>query len=1013
MKALTDQLLMDAGGWKEMKQARQIHQAGKVREASYTDGMLEGIVSHSGKELKVRMKIESRIHMDNFCPCFRAKRDGIICAHALALGLEVMKPTERKVTPTAGGAAGSAAAKKKEAATPISKDWPKLVDAADGDSVPAQFHLIFSPDLASAWQKNSLLLGIEVEADGERKMLSAFKGKSLFLEARDVAVFRYLQQLSPDKVPASLTMPGEDFLRMLGSLAGHPRIMFGKKEAAEVSYMTLRPSLQLAGEKAKVAWAEGTHPLIAIGRVWALQGTRLQPVAPGLPVEMYGVFDQGYRLEAAWLAQHADKLTEWFEMDPALLAGLPQVRSPQIAVQLEGSLNHQDAKLFFLYGDVTVPASRREPVYVDGAISDSRAEADAIDTLEAFGFDQRSEGHWVLKDKKAILRFLAHGYTAIAEDWLVTTGERFDHALEQVEPVQATFDIRSTGENWFDMDLSFSTTSGQAISQAEIQRILQMGQQSQTMANGKIAVIDTDYIESLQETVADVDPRQDTPGTYTIDRAQAGYLLETAEAAGVQVKGASPWVPDFEFEGIDAGLADILRPYQSEGVEWMLGLAGRGMGGILADDMGLGKTLQTLTAIHTIGGSALVVCPSSLVSNWVAEAEKFVPDLKTVALEGPKRDEVYEANIDANIFVTSYALLRRDEDKWRERGEFTIVVLDEAQHIKNPDAKVSKAAHRLQGSYRFALTGTPVENSVRDLWSITQFALPNYLGNKVLFGERFEKPITKGDKSAQVRLSRRLKPVILRRLKTQVAKDLPDKIEQIVYCDLKPKQQAVYEQILRESKQAILDADGNRKRMMALTALLRLRQTCCDLRLLGLQEGVDDADASVKMEALSELVTQAVEGSHRVLIFSQFVEMLQVLVPMLGEAGHKFCYLDGSTKNRGDVVKQFQESDDIPVFLISLKAGGVGLNLTAADTVIHVDPWWNPAVEAQATDRAHRIGQTRVVTAYKLITRNTVEEKILALQNKKREMIESIVDGQIDLGESGLGDDELMDLIGV
>jgi SNF2 family DNA or RNA helicase len=248
--------------------------------------------------------------------------------------------------------------------------------------------------------------------------------------------------------------------------------------------------------------------------------------------------------------------------------------------------------------------------------------------------------------------------------------------------------------------------------------------------------------------------------------------------------------------------------------------------------------------------------------------------------------------------------------------------------------------------------------------------------------------------------------VLLRRLKSEVAKDLPDKIEQVVYCDLKPKQRDVYEALLSESRSAILDADGGRQRMLALTALLRLRQACCDLRLLGM-EGVKDDEASVKAEALGELLDKAIEGGHRVLVFSQFVEMLQILVPDLAAKEVDFCYLDGSTRNRSEVVKRFQEKD-VPVFLISLKAGGVGLNLTAADTVIHVDPWWNPAVEAQATDRAHRIGQANIVTSYKLITRGTVEEKILALQNRKREMTEALLS---EAGDAGLAEGEMLKLL--
>jgi SNF2 family DNA or RNA helicase len=427
------------------------------------------------------------------------------------------------------------------------------------------------------------------------------------------------------------------------------------------------------------------------------------------------------------------------------------------------------------------------------------------------------------------------------------------------------------------------------------------------------------------------------------------------------------------------------------------------MGGVLADDMGLGKTLQTLTFISEKGGEALVVCPSSLVANWAAECAKWVPHLKVALHVGGKRGEIPEAD----IVITSYAILRIDGEKFQNR-EFEIAILDEAQQIKNPEAQISKAAHRLNAKHRFALSGTPVENSLQDFWSIMEFALPGYLGPRKPFLDRFEKPLRRGEDPALARrLARKLKPVVLRRLKKEVAQDLPDRIEQVRYCDLAPKQQMIYRQLLQESRSQVEAAEDGRKRMVALTALLRLRQACCDLRLLpGLK--VEDKDAGVKLDELEELLTEAIAGGHRVLVFSQFVQLLQGVVPILLGNQWDYCYLDGSTKKRGEVVERFQEGN-APVFLISLKAGGVGLNLTAADTVIHLDPWWNPAVEAQATDRAHRIGQKNVVTSYKLITRGTVEEKILALQEEKKKMMEAVLDGSGAL-VPGLEEGELLDL---
>ncbi|MEE3179686.1 MAG: SNF2-related protein, partial [Verrucomicrobiota bacterium] len=374
------------------------------------------------------------------------------------------------------------------------------------------------------------------------------------------------------------------------------------------------------------------------------------------------------------------------------------------------------------------------------------------------------------------------------------------------------------------------------------------------------------------------DPRQGAPGVFRMDARQAAYLresvIELGLLAGEQQSQAGDGGTALELGPLET----VLRPYQREGVAWLGKLSELRMGGILADDMGLGKTLQALAFLAARRGTALVVCPSSLVHNWLAEAGKFVPDLKAVAIEGPKRKEVLAAHPGADLLITSYALLRLDIDLYRER-EFEVVILDEAQHIKNPESQVSRAAFRLPGTHRFALTGTPIENSVKDLWSIMNFVMPGYLGERSQFVDRFEKPLARGDApELQRRLARRLKPVVLRRLKEEVAKDLPEKIEQVRYCELSDSQRQVYNSILEESRGMIYDAEGGRRRMLALTALLRLRQACCDLRLLNLP-GVDEEGGSVKMEELKVLLEEAVAGGHRVLVFSQFVQMLQGVVP--------------------------------------------------------------------------------------------------------------------------------------
>jgi SNF2 family DNA or RNA helicase len=384
-----------------------------------------------------------------------------------------------------------------------------------------------------------------------------------------------------------------------------------------------------------------------------------------------------------------------------------------------------------------------------------------------------------------------------------------------------------------------------------------------------------------------------------------------------------------------------------------------------------------------------------------------------LCIQGANRQTLFQKIQDSDLVITSYPLLRRDIDLYRGI-RFTTAILDEAQHIKNPDTQNAQAAVAIRADNRFVLTGTPMENSVRDLWSIMNYLMPGYLGSRLDFRERYEQPMVR-DNSEEVRnrLAKRLRPFMLRRLKKNVLTELPEKIEHVAYCQLTKQQAEVYGMLLRSAKTEIERVSSEKgqgqARMVMLTALLRLRQACCDLRLLGIPN-VDAETASGKIDLLDELLQEAIDGGHRILIFSQFVSMLKILRERLEAAAVNFCYLDGQTKDRAAVVDRFQQDAGIPVFLISLKAGGVGLNLTAADTIIHFDPWWNPAVEAQATDRAHRIGQKRVVASYKLIAQDTVEEKILNLQRKKREMIDAMVESDEPL-MTGLTPEELQSLL--
>jgi len=473
---------------------------------------------------------------------------------------------------------------------------------------------------------------------------------------------------------------------------------------------------------------------------------------------------------------------------------------------------------------------------------------------------------------------------------------------------------------------------------------------------------------------------------------------------------------DGEFE-IPAELQNVLRDYQKTGFKWLKTLASFGLGGILADDMGLGKTLQVLSFIlsekSTALGPALVIAPTSLIYNWQEEAKKFTPTLRVLVVEGtPQERQAQLTGIveQWDLVVTSYPILRRDIDKFA-KFEFSYCFLDEAQHTKNPQTLNAKSVQQIQAKGYFALTGTPIENSLSELWSLFNFIMPGYLLSHQEFRKKYELPIIKGEDSHTLtELSRHANPFILRRLKKDVLKELPDKIETQLNAPLTEQQKKLYLAYLQEAKgqiaQEIAAVGFNKSHMKILAALTRLRQICCHPAMF-LENYTGE---SGKMLLLQEILTDALDSGHRILVFSQFTTMLDIIQRHLISEGIEHFYLSGTTKavERLQMANAFNEGAG-QVFLISLKAGGTGLNLTGADMVIHYDPWWNPAVEDQATDRAHRIGQKNAVQVIKLITQGTVEEKINALQTKKKMLIDSVIQpGETML--SKLTEKELRDL---
>ncbi len=515
-------------------------------------------------------------------------------------------------------------------------------------------------------------------------------------------------------------------------------------------------------------------------------------------------------------------------------------------------------------------------------------------------------------------------------------------------------------------------------------------------------------------------------GKLRLPLLDATRILELEEALSLRYMGADRLRAMAErlrsFEAIEkvappVQLEASLRPYQEQGLSWLQFLREYHLNGILADDMGLGKTVQTLAhlLLEKEAGRAkepsLVVAPTSLMTNWEAEAKRFTPDLKVLVLHGKERNKAFDAIAKHDLILTTYPLIVRDAEV-HQKQLYHMIILDEAQYVKNPKTSSFKTVAALKANNRLCLSGTPIENHLGELWALFHFLMPGFLGSQDQFKQLYRTPIEKkGETSRQAQLAKRVKPFILRRDKASVAKDLPEKSEILVELELNDKQRDLYETVrvaMDERVREEVDKKGiSRSQIMILDALLKLRQACCDPRLVKLK-AAEKVKTSAKLEWLKDSLPQFLEEGHKVLIFSQFSSLLTLLEDTLQGLDISYSKLTGQTKDRKQQIAAFQEGDN-KVFLITLKAGGVGLNLTAADTVIHFDPWWNPAAENQATDRTHRIGQNKPVFVYKLIAKGSIEERILKLQERKAALATGILEGS--LKGSSLSQDDLKSLL--
>ncbi len=637
-------------------------------------------------------------------------------------------------------------------------------------------------------------------------------------------------------------------------------------------------------------------------------------------------------------------------------------------------------------------------------------ETELLDTLNGMGFQHRSNKLWFLEPEEAIA-FLLDSYPKLLESYRVFGEKALSRYKVRTSQSVITASVESDeNDKWFSLDINIEY-DGQSVSLEKIWKAWVKGKRYIQLKDGSYTSLPDSWLEKLAHKLHALGLDPSKPPQQKFKQYEAPILDNILEDFPT-VHTDSFWnklrekIRDFrEVRAIEPpkGLNADLRSYQKQGISYLNFLSEYSFGGILADEMGLGKTIQTLAFIQYMverkyEGPNLIIVPTSVLPNWDREAEKFVPQLRRLIIYGTRRENMFKQIMESDLVVTTYALLRRDLEEF-ENFEFNSIILDEAQNIKNPNTITARSVRNINARMRLCLSGTPIENNLFELWSLFEFLMPGFLGSQHSFQRGIVKPIKDGDVETLDYLRTRVRPFILRRTKAEVAKDLPPKVESVTCCALEDAQAELYAALAHKLKMQVLaDVDEKgigKSQMSILDALLKLRQICCHPRLLKIDmPGFSNNLPSGKFDAFKNMVTDIVEGGHKVLVFSQFVQMLHIIRQWLQASDIPFCYLDGASKNRFEQVDTFNNTPEIPIFLISLKAGGTGLNLTSADYVIHYDPWWNPAVENQATDRTHRIGQTKQVFSYKLICQNTVEEKILKLQEAKRGVAEAIIPGQ-------------------
>ena len=966
-------------GWAAVRSAKVLVGQQKVVEAAWNAPVATGLVREvAAGEMAVRVQMRSSAWVETRCDCALGKT-GRPCVHAVAVLMvcEQKAVGERAVAVAKAAAAAEAATKArvKARSAPGAQrptgaivapgddavaDWPRsLVRAAERGKV-LRLRLLIPPNLSATAPRDAIVVRLEAEdAQGRVEPADQInRGLAYSLSAPEARLAAWLEHWNGGRLPGYLRLTRAQLRTALAEVVGTDRVRWVNLPNAPLRWQ---------GEQ-----VEGVHR-------W------LEAVAPR-PSSATGPATGRLRPTPGDYVAPADRESVRRAGAGGLFGG-----GPARAVEAEGFRRAQvHGSTQFLA--VTLP-DRSDPSY-----------AAWLELVKGNSFSlEPSNRQWWLRDRHKVLTFLARHESELRGRLGAVFSEGLEAKLTAVARASVVTEVATQGDDFL---VSVRLAAGAATE--EQMRDAVVSGRTWIEVGDQVVLLPPAQVEALAAAQRRLSGQRDRPPSARFEQKMRGAQLTDAEAVLAEIspefRAPSEWrqrsaaLGDFSRlpnPPLPAALEGQLRLYQRIGVAWLWHLYNHGLGGLLADEMGLGKTIQAIGLLQAVranrpeAGPALVTCPAGLVENWRRELARFAPALRVAVHHGGARATQSEELDGADVVLTSDATLARDADLLAAI-DWGVVVADEAQHLKNRRTQMAQALRRLRAPSRFVLTGTPVENRLDDLRSLFEFLLPGYLA-PVPGGLRGEEKIWYDDRHRQ-----QAAPYILRRQKTLVAPELPERIEQTIYCELSPRQRQLYEEVRLATEQELgrLEAAGvteGHLRMAVFTQLLRLRQVCAEPRVLR-----EDWDPvwSAKREALLELLDEAMDDDHRVLVFSSFTQVLTILRRDLEQRGIVHAYLDGSmtARDRQAQVDRFQSDPEVRVFLLSLKAGGVGLNLTGADTVVHFDPWWNPAAEAQATDRAHRIGQAKVVTSLRLIAAGTVEEKVLDLQDRKRALLQAVWD---------------------